>query len=184
MLVGNQYFNLTTQLESGVRMIQAQGHRDPNGGSDSIRLCHFNCALMDGGSLDTYLHVAKNWLEDNPDECEQLYTEPWDVSTLIKASFSSHVLVRQRGRWSGAVGESFLQEWLRRHLLYCSPQEAPWPHAHTRQAVGRRHGSLWKTRRDFYVVRGKRAGGPVPAAGVRLRIRGRCNRRLQSWRDE
>jgi hypothetical protein len=50
-LSGNQYYNISTQLASGVRLLQAQGHRDPNG-SDQFRLCHFNCALMDGGSLN------------------------------------------------------------------------------------------------------------------------------------
>ena len=64
---GNQYFNVTTQLNSGVRLLQAQGHRDPNG-SPEIRLCHFNCALMDGGSLHKHLRTIKDWLEANPDE--------------------------------------------------------------------------------------------------------------------
>jgi hypothetical protein len=66
-LSGNQYFNISTQLASGVRLLQAQGHRDPNG-SDQIRLCHFNCALMDGGSLDEFLAVVKDFLEREKDE--------------------------------------------------------------------------------------------------------------------
>lgn len=64
---GNQYFNLTIQLDAGVRLIQAQGHRDPNG-TEQVRLCHFNCALMDGGSLEEYLKITKTWLEENPQE--------------------------------------------------------------------------------------------------------------------
>ncbi|KAJ9635140.1 hypothetical protein H2199_008626 [Coniosporium tulheliwenetii] len=64
---GNQYFNLSVQLESGIRLIQAQGHRDPNG-TNQIRLCHFNCALMDGGSLEEYLLTTKAWLGANPKE--------------------------------------------------------------------------------------------------------------------
>lgn len=55
------------QLASGVRFVQAQGHRDPNGTSQ-IRLCHFNCALLDRGSLEEYLLMAKAWLEQNPTE--------------------------------------------------------------------------------------------------------------------
>jgi hypothetical protein len=66
-LSGNQYFNISTQLASGVRLLQDQGHRDPNG-SDQIRLCHFNCALMDGGSLDEFLAVVKDFLEREKDE--------------------------------------------------------------------------------------------------------------------
>jgi len=66
-LSGNQYFNVSTQLASGVRLLQAQGHRDPYG-SDSIRLCHFNCALMDGGTLDEFLAVVKDFLEREKEE--------------------------------------------------------------------------------------------------------------------
>jgi hypothetical protein len=66
-LSGNQYFNVSTQLASGVRLLQAQGHRDPNG-SDQIRLCHFNCALMDGGSLDEFLAIVKDFLEREKNE--------------------------------------------------------------------------------------------------------------------
>ncbi|KAL9082427.1 MAG: hypothetical protein Q9159_006416 [Coniocarpon cinnabarinum] len=66
-LFGNQYFNLTTQLDSGVRVIQAQGHRDPEG-TAQIRLCHSFCVFMDGGSLDGYLTEAKAWLDANPGE--------------------------------------------------------------------------------------------------------------------
>ena len=65
--LGNQYFNLSVQLKSGVRLIQAQGHLAPNG-ANQIRLCHFNCALIDGGSLDDYLLTTKAWLEENPKE--------------------------------------------------------------------------------------------------------------------
>ncbi|GAB7324436.1 hypothetical protein MBLNU13_g08365t1 [Cladosporium sp. NU13] len=66
-LSGNQYFNVSTQLASGVRLLQAQGHRDPHGG-EQVRLCHFNCALMDGGSLDDFLAVVKDFLEREENE--------------------------------------------------------------------------------------------------------------------
>ncbi|KAK4613757.1 PI-PLC X domain-containing protein 1 [Fulvia fulva] len=66
-LSGNQYFNVSTQLRSGVRLIQAQGHRDPTG-SDEIRMCHFNCALMDGGSLHELLRDVKDFLDQFPHE--------------------------------------------------------------------------------------------------------------------
>lgn len=64
---GNQYFNVSTQLLAGVRLLQAQGHWDPSG-SDDVRLCHFNCALMDGGSLYEMLSTVKDFLENNPNE--------------------------------------------------------------------------------------------------------------------
>jgi hypothetical protein len=66
-LSGNQYYNISTQLASGVRLLQAQGHVDPNG-SDDIRLCHFNCALMDGGRLLDFLRAVEDFLQRNPNE--------------------------------------------------------------------------------------------------------------------
>lgn len=66
-LSGNQYFNISTQLASGVRLLQAQGHLDPND-PDSIRLCHFNCALMDGGSLQSHLETIRAFLEHKREE--------------------------------------------------------------------------------------------------------------------
>lgn len=64
-LSGNQYFNISTQLKAGVRMLQAQGHRDPND-ELAIRLCHFNCALMDGGTLHEFLRTVLEFLEEHP----------------------------------------------------------------------------------------------------------------------
>ena len=64
-LFGNQYFNLTVQLDAGVRLIQAQGHPDPEG-SRRIHLCHSFCLFMDGGTLEGYLLEAKAWLARNP----------------------------------------------------------------------------------------------------------------------
>ena len=72
---GNQYFNLSVQLESGVRLIQGQAHLDPNG-TGQIRLCHFNCALIDGGTLDDYLLITKAWLEKNPHEGTKALASP------------------------------------------------------------------------------------------------------------
>ena len=61
-LSGNQYFNISAQLESGVRLLQAQGHRHPDG-KPEIRLCHYSCALMDGGSLQEFLRTVLEFLE-------------------------------------------------------------------------------------------------------------------------
>jgi hypothetical protein len=66
-LSSNQHYNFSTQLASGVRLLQAQGHIDPNG-SDVIRLCHFNCALMDGGSLLDFLRTVEDFLQGNLNE--------------------------------------------------------------------------------------------------------------------
>jgi hypothetical protein len=62
---GNQYLNISTQLDYGVRLLQAQGHPNPEG-VEGIRLCHFNCALMNGGSLHEFLTTVKGFLDANP----------------------------------------------------------------------------------------------------------------------
>ncbi|KAF2720951.1 PLC-like phosphodiesterase [Polychaeton citri CBS 116435] len=67
-LSGNQYFNVSVQLDSGIRLLQAQGHHDPSGDTDDIRLCHYSCALMDGGSLHDHLLTVRTFLDANPEE--------------------------------------------------------------------------------------------------------------------
>lgn len=57
-IFGNQFYYVTTQLNSGIRMLQAQSH-SPSGNSTAasgIELCHTSCALTgaDFGSVETY----------------------------------------------------------------------------------------------------------------------------------
>ena len=91
-LSGNQYFNVSAQLKAGIRLLQAQGHRDPEGGTD-IRLCHFNCALMDGGSIYEHLATVKKWLDDNPYEVVTLLFVNTGVPLLhwIKAYYETEM---------------------------------------------------------------------------------------------
>ena len=91
-LSGNQYYNISTQLAAGIRLLQAQGHRDPNG-SDDIRLCHFNCALMDGGSLLDFLRTVEDFLQRNPDEVLTLLFVNTGVplASWVKAFFEARL---------------------------------------------------------------------------------------------
>lgn len=61
---GNQFYNSTIQLNSGVRLLSAQIHKS-NG---NIHLCHSSCDLLDAGILSTWLMEIKEWLDDNPNE--------------------------------------------------------------------------------------------------------------------
>ncbi|KAL7274731.1 hypothetical protein RUND412_002356 [Rhizina undulata] len=63
-LAGNQFYNVKTQLDAGVRLIQGQVH-DANG---EIRLCHTKCELFDGGLLVDYLKDVKSWLDAHPSD--------------------------------------------------------------------------------------------------------------------
>ncbi|KAF8425287.1 PLC-like phosphodiesterase [Tirmania nivea] len=63
-VAGNQYFNVHTQLEAGVRLLQGQIHNE--GGKP--RLCHSECKMMDGGRLEDYLVEVKDWLDKHPSD--------------------------------------------------------------------------------------------------------------------
>ena len=63
-VAGNQYFNATTQLSAGVRLLQSQMHID--GGI--VKLCHTTCFLFDGGALLTWLSDIAGWMRSNPSE--------------------------------------------------------------------------------------------------------------------
>ncbi|KAF2200229.1 hypothetical protein GQ43DRAFT_441748 [Delitschia confertaspora ATCC 74209] len=66
---GNQYFNTTTQLAAGVRLLSAQIHKanGTNGGSE-WHLCHTTCDLLDAGTLAKWLGEIKAWMDKTPNE--------------------------------------------------------------------------------------------------------------------
>ncbi|KAH7885988.1 PLC-like phosphodiesterase [Phlebopus sp. FC_14] len=63
-LATNQDYNITQQLNDGIRMLQVQAH-DLNG---VIQLCHTSCSLYNGGPLSSYLATVKTWLDANPND--------------------------------------------------------------------------------------------------------------------
>src|ERR1700761_8004689 len=63
---GNQFFNSTTQLDAGVRLLSLQLHW--NNASTELRLCHTICELYDAGSLVSWLSDIKQWMDRNPYE--------------------------------------------------------------------------------------------------------------------
>jgi hypothetical protein len=65
-LAGNQYFNTTTQLSAGVRLLTAQVQA-PDGTGD-LHVCHSSCLLLDAGTLSGWLREIKAWMDTNPNE--------------------------------------------------------------------------------------------------------------------
>ncbi|RMZ84633.1 hypothetical protein DV737_g1231, partial [Chaetothyriales sp. CBS 132003] len=61
---GDQFYNTTVQLDSGVRLVTAQVHVS-NG---DLHLCHTSCDLLDAGLLSDWLGELKQWLDDNPND--------------------------------------------------------------------------------------------------------------------
>lgn len=73
-LFTNQDYNITQQLNDGIRMLQMQAHNS----SGVIHLCHTSCSLYDGGILQAYLTTVKTWLDANPNEVLSLLIVNYD----------------------------------------------------------------------------------------------------------
>jgi hypothetical protein len=65
---GNHYYNTTVQLDAGVRLLSAQVHKSNGTGSESWRLCHSSCSLLDVGSLASWLSEIKTWMDKNTND--------------------------------------------------------------------------------------------------------------------
>lgn len=64
---GNQFYNTTTQLAAGVRLVTAQIHH-PNDTSSALHVCHTDCALLDAGTLESWLAEIKTWMDANTND--------------------------------------------------------------------------------------------------------------------
>jgi hypothetical protein len=66
---GNQYYNTTVQLDSGVRLLSAQVHKsNDSDGAVAWHLCHSSCNLLDAGSLQSWLSEIKTWMDRNTND--------------------------------------------------------------------------------------------------------------------
>lgn len=65
----NQVYDVTTQLNDGIRLLQGQTHK-VNG---TLRYCHTNCDILDAGPIEDYLTTVYNWVN----------THPYDIVTII-----------------------------------------------------------------------------------------------------
>ena len=61
----NQNVDIPTQLDAGIRFLQAQTHRNVFG---KLSLCHTSCLMKDAGLLKDYLEIVKSWLDKHPHE--------------------------------------------------------------------------------------------------------------------
>lgn len=73
----NQMLEPRTQLNDGVRMLQGEVHWENN----TLWNCHTNCKILNAGTWQSELEVARQWLEDNP----------YDVLTflIVNSDFTS-----------------------------------------------------------------------------------------------
>jgi hypothetical protein len=57
----NQVFDVTTQLDNGIRGLQSETHYVNN----TVFLCHTSCSELNAGTLEAYLVKVKAWLDNN-----------------------------------------------------------------------------------------------------------------------
>ncbi|KAM0281574.1 hypothetical protein ACHAQH_003443 [Verticillium albo-atrum] len=60
----NQHYDVTTQLNDGVRFLQAQMHWI--NGKDEPHFCHTSCDLLDAGPITDWLSQVKDWVAEHP----------------------------------------------------------------------------------------------------------------------
>ena len=68
-VASNQQFPVTTQLNDGIRLLQAQMHFVNN----TPHFCHTSCDLLDAGPITTWLTSVYDWVA----------THPYDIVTII-----------------------------------------------------------------------------------------------------
>jgi hypothetical protein len=68
-VASNQHFDVTTQLNDGIRLLQAQMHF-VNG---TPHFCHTTCTLLDAGPITIWLTEVYDWVS----------THPYDIVTII-----------------------------------------------------------------------------------------------------
>ncbi|OJJ35855.1 hypothetical protein ASPWEDRAFT_41090 [Aspergillus wentii DTO 134E9] len=87
-IASNQNYDVTTQLNDGVRMLSFEAHYY----KDDIYLCHSSCSLLNMGTLESYLTTVTNWMEDNPFEVVTIlivnsdYVSPSNFTSAIENS--------------------------------------------------------------------------------------------------
>jgi hypothetical protein len=84
----NQNVDVATQLDLGVRLLQAAGKLK----SGAVELCHTSCLLWDGGSLTSWLSKIKVWMDAHPREVLTLILtngDNLDASQYWVPSFTS-----------------------------------------------------------------------------------------------
>lgn len=76
----NQYVSATSQLNMGVRFLQART-QDWRG---HPQMCHSSCFLLDVGPIENYLNEVGDWLDRNPNEVVALLVTNNDRLPIAK----------------------------------------------------------------------------------------------------
>jgi hypothetical protein len=102
----NQGLSVTEQLNSGIRMLQAQTH-DFLG---DIFLCHTSCWLENSGKLVDYLKTIAKWMGANPNEVVTLLLTNGDNVDVTK--FAAKMQTAGLAKYAFAPGRKLeLADW-------------------------------------------------------------------------
>ncbi|TCD68092.1 hypothetical protein EIP91_011545 [Steccherinum ochraceum] len=94
-LATNQDYDVTQQLNDGIRMLQMQAHNN----SGTIQLCHTACSLLNGGTLAAYLGKVKTWLDANPNEAPSLFDADFKTAGLDTISYVPESASLSQSSW-------------------------------------------------------------------------------------
>ena len=102
----NQDVSVATQLDDGIRFLQAQTHYF----LDELSMCHTSCYELYAGPLTTYLSTIKTWIDDNPNQVVTLLLTNGDSKdvSLFGTAFSSVGLDKYAYTPSGQLA---ISEW-------------------------------------------------------------------------
>lgn len=86
---GNQFYNTTAQLASGVRLVTGQIQNPSN--STALHMCHTSCDLLDAGTLESWLSEIKTWMDANPNDVVTilLVNGPGATASELAAAYTS-----------------------------------------------------------------------------------------------
>ena len=102
----NQGLSVTDQLNSGIRMLQAQTHDF----LDDIYLCHTSCFLLEAGTLVDYLTTIAKWMDANPNEVVTLLLTNGD--SIDVTTFDARMKTAGLAKYAYSPGKKLaLADW-------------------------------------------------------------------------
>ncbi|PWN44368.1 hypothetical protein IE81DRAFT_287254 [Ceraceosorus guamensis] len=110
-VAANQNISITDQLDAGVRLLQSQAHRSSNVSVQGagIDLCHSDCSLFQGGTLEYWLSQIVAWSNANPNNVVTLLIVNSDnlpASQFAQAFESTGAAAKSYNPSSAGVGSN------------------------------------------------------------------------------
>ncbi|CAG8569907.1 7270_t:CDS:2, partial [Cetraspora pellucida] len=108
-IAANQYYNISTQLNDGVRVFLLAVLKNPDPTKSDIELCHTSCELLDAGTVADTLKNITTFLQNNPN----------DIITIFWRNFFSNL--------TAAVFKTAFDKAGLTQYCYTQPLNSSWP---------------------------------------------------------